>query len=427
VPRKLLRAPLRSIPINAYAGFHLFHLQISSGEVTAATETLNRLCRGGNTDETLACSVDLAIAQQEPTRAMELFGDLCSREAAKEWSIVTAVKALNTRGLRHSVDKLIDERLSKISPPPALAEFWVDRQIQRGRWGLHSRLNSLKAEGQAGRRAVLRYLDRLGNHAHAARQRKDLITPLRLRYHLWRLLASHRFWLQSDVEGWGKVGYVLTCIGRPAPVIAWLSDWKNRPQAESWMLYNLVIMLHRKGHYEESLEIIRHAVTLRHNKDLYETFRAWTAFEEALAGNFAAAERHLVSLPAEDISEQLRPLQVMTQLLLAQPVKSADQASNIVGTIRSRLRSAFGQRRPYETDQYTRDGYARFIGAAARAGGGMRLRMWGWWFYRGAAWSWMLLGIAALPAVLAAPPLGILIVIAWLLFFKALPPLMFRR
>jgi hypothetical protein len=313
--------------------------------------------------------------------------------------------------------------LRKASPPPALAQFWVDSQIQRGRWRLNSRLNALKAEGEAGRRAVLRYLDHLGRQVNAAHQRNDVTTPLRLRYHFWRLLAKHRSWLQSDVEGWGKVGYVLTCIGRPNSVIAWLSDWKNRPQAESWMLYNLVIMLHRKGHYEESLEIIRYAVTLRHHGDLYETFRVWTAFEEALAGNLAMAERHLVSLPAEGISEQLRPLQVMTQLLLAQSGKSADQVSASVRTIRTKLRSAFGQRHPYQTDQYTRDGYGRFISVAARAGGGMRLRLWAWWFYRGATWLWMLLlGIVAVPMLLAAPPVGIVgiaIIIRWLFFRRS--------
>src|SRR6185503_15505341 len=99
--------------------------------------------------------------------------------------------------------------------------------------------------------------------------------------------------------------------GRPRPVIDWLSDWKQRPNAESWMLYNLILMLQRVRRYDEALEVLRHAVTLRHSTDLYASFRIWAAFEEALRGNKEASQQQLALLPAEMITDARRPLHTM--------------------------------------------------------------------------------------------------------------------
>jgi len=376
------------------------------------------LCRRGQTHETLACSVELAVAHQRPDRAIEQFRTLCAFPKASEWSLTKAASALDNVSLTRSADRLIDEHLACPDPGMGLALLWVERQIRRGNWRLHSRLNALKTEGAPGRAAILRYLEHLGTHLNAARQQKSVSKTLRLRYHFRRLFKKHRYWLQPDVQGWGKVGYVLTCLGRPGPAIAWLSDWKNRPQAESWMLYNLVVMLHRQGKFQEGLEIIRHAVRLRHGENLHQVFRLWAAFEEALAGDIPLAERHLATLPLESVPEAGRPLQEMTQLLIALQQKATDDRPD-ARAVRSRLRAAFGKKHPYQEDQYTRDGYARFIGVAMRQTGGVALRLWSLWYYREAAWIWIALAILCAPLVVLTPPLWI--VAAWF-WWRRSPP-----
>src|ERR1035438_2048142 len=213
-------------------------MQLADREPVSAEGTLKVLQRRGENHQTIACSVELAVARDQDKPALEQFDALCSLKEAAKWSIGTAAKALDAHSQRRSVDALIDKNLGGGQASPALAEFWVQRQTERGHWGLHSRLNALKAEGEVGRRAVLVYLDRMGEAFQAARRKKNVTMPPRLRYHFNRLLRKHRYWLEKDVEGWGKVGYVLSCIGRPGPVIAWLGDWKKQPKAESWMLYH---------------------------------------------------------------------------------------------------------------------------------------------------------------------------------------------
>ena len=300
---------------------------------------------------------------------------------------------------------MLDKRINIAHCSAGLAEFWVERQVRRGRWGLKKHLSALKASGEPGRSAVLRYLELMGEAFQAARTNRDITTPWKLRYHFHWLFRAHRDWLKTDVKGWGKVGYVLTCIGRPQPVIDWLSDWRQRPNAESWMLYNLILMLQRKARHEEARELIRHAVSLRHGEDLYQSFRVWAAFEEALQGNAAGAEAHLATLPAGELDEPLRPVRTMAQLL-----SDLDHATDrpnrpTLRKVQNALREVFGKRRPYHTNRYVRDSYWRFLKVAAPRLPG--LRWWGWWYYLGPTWMVIPVLISLLPFALLVPPLTI--------------------
>ena len=121
-------------------------------------------------------------------------------------------------------------------------------------------------------------------------------------------------------------------------------------------------------------------MALRHGADLHQVFRLWAAFEEALSGNTALAQQHLATLPNEAIRAHNRPVQVMTQLLIALSQQSED-AKALRQTVRTGLRKAFGGHYPCHASPYARDGYRRFMSAAAPRLGGMPFRLWGWWFY----------------------------------------------
>jgi tetratricopeptide (TPR) repeat protein len=396
-------------PDYAFAGFKLFHLQVEDGQLTAAEQILKVLRRRGEDHETLACSVELAVAAHLYERAREDFKKLCSSAQSSEWSLAAAAAALDKGGMRRFVDRALAQQLQQSGPvATAVAKFWVHRQVTKGKWALHKRLMALKAKGEAGRDAVLCYLNRLGEALDASRRKGDVTGRLRLRYHFWRILRKHRDWLRPDTTGWGQVGYVLSCIGRPGPVIAWLSDWPDRPEAQSWMLYNLVLMLQRKGRYEESCEIIRYAVGLRHDVDLFETFRIWAAFEEALAGNTTFAQQHLNSLAADKLSPARRPLQVMTQILIDLRNRKFADKKSASRSIRSSLRVVFGDSPPSKSDPYTRGAFTRFIKAAATQGAGQDLRWWARWYWPETKFLW-LLPLLLIPFAIAVPGLWVII------------------
>jgi hypothetical protein len=302
------------------------------------------------------------------------------------------------------VDSVINQTLNGGSCLPSVAEFWVERQLKKNRWHLHRKLKHLHAQGEAGRRAILRYLDKLGEAFNSARAARDVTKPLKLRYCFWRLLRAHRGWLARDLEGWGKVGYVLTCIGRPKPAVAWLSDWKNRPHAESWMLYNLIIMLQRLKRYDETRDVLRHAVGLRHEENLYAIFRLWAAFEEALGSNNAAAEQHLTTLSIDRIPDGFRPIHAMTRLLIRIRAEPPATRASLSKTIRKDLSTGFGDLRPYRASRYVRDAYHRCISVVARETGLSSIRWWGWWNYRGTSQLWSLAVLILALLGFAFPP-----------------------
>jgi tetratricopeptide (TPR) repeat protein len=398
-------------PDYTYAGFQLFAILLRDREADAAEKILNILTRSGENHQTVSCAVELACVRGQFDKALELFAKLCSLSDAEHWTIGNAAAALDRGKCQRNVDRELERCLAGNKASPGLADLWVERQVKRGRWGLHKQLRNLTVGGEARRRAVLVYLGFIGEAFQKARQKQDVTDPLRFRYHFWRLLRTHRSWLQGDVEGWGKVGYVLTCIGRPGPVIDWLGDWRNRPNAESWMLYNLVIMLQRKKQYEQTREIIRYAVNLRHGDEFHDVFRLWAAFEEGLQGNMEEAQAHLAALPAKILRASLEPIRVMTQILIQIRQPAADR-KDLLQTIKSRLRSAFGTTHPCNNVRYVRDGYGRFLRAASKELNGLAL--WGWWYYRGKDWFKVGLLALLLPFGILLPPFGIILIIALL-------------
>jgi tetratricopeptide (TPR) repeat protein len=368
-------------PDYEYAGFELFHLHVQAREWEAAEKTLKVLERRGGNHQTLSCAVQLAAARGQWDRALEMFEGLCASKDAEAWTLSQAAKSLGEQRHRERISKALKAQLHKPGSSTGLAVFWVEREAGRGRWGLHKTLEALRSDGEAGRTAVLRYLDLLGEAFQTAKRRKDVTARLRLRYELWRLLKKHREWLANDVTGWGKVGYVLTCIGRPRPAVKWLADWRKRPEAESWMLYNMVIMLQRLGRCEESRQVIRHAVSLRHSQELYAVFKAWAAFEEALLGNIDEAAKHLSGLPSAGIDEDLKPVIAMVRLLIELARKPGLSRTERSKMVRKNIRAGFGRLRPYKAGHYVRKGYRRFFQVVSRDS--WSLRFWSWWFNYG--------------------------------------------
>ncbi|HTD88045.1 MAG TPA: hypothetical protein VK850_15835, partial [Candidatus Binatia bacterium] len=187
-------------------------------------------------------------------------------------------------------------------------------------------------------------------------------------------------WLRAHTLGWGKVGYVYSTFEYSRKVVSWLGDWRNHANVESWMLYNLVLALQRHGGEDEALEVIRHAVAMRHWQDLFEVFRSWAAFEEAVRGNMAQAERHLAAVPVASTNDYAKCFRVMAQLLVDCSKTLPPEERITSRMVRQRLKATFQNRHPYLGDACTKSAYHRFIRkASGQLGTGVRL--WGWWYF----------------------------------------------
>ena len=172
------------------------------------------------------------------------------------------------------------------------------------------------------------------------------------------------------------------------------------------MLFNLILMLQRARRYDESLEVLRHAVTMRHSTDLYGSFRVWTAFEEAIRGNKEAAQQQLATLPPEIITDVRRPLHAMTELLLDVHFGRGDR-KKLLRSIKDRLTQVFAGWHPCKAEPYTKYGYLRFIDIVSHHLHATHLWVWGQWYYRGVSWLLVPGLMLLIPLAVAVPPIGI--------------------
>jgi tetratricopeptide (TPR) repeat protein len=392
-------------PHYEYAGFNLFDLQLEDRDFAAAEATLKILQRAGENPQTLAITVLLACQLKDWPRALDAFKGLCADSRTEHHPLDRAMRALDTAGQKKQADAAFDHALAQPNCNPVVGELWVDRMIARNRWRIHKRLAELQANQTLGRRVILRYLDHLGDAFQKARNNKDVTTPWRLHYHFKKILKAYDPWLSTDTESWGKVGYVLSCAGKPQPVINWLGDWRNRPKAESWMLYNLALMLQRARRFDEARDLIREAVTLRHTSDLYEYFRTHAAFEEALLGNADDARKHLAALPAGDhIRRDLRPLRAMTGILLGLDRPRSAEKDKRLANFKGAVKEAFDNVNPAKHPRIIREAYRRFALVADQKVPGAQF--WTSWYYRGTDWLRIGLLILLVPTVFVAPPIG---------------------
>ncbi len=382
----------------AYAGFELFEIHLSAGEFDSAKQVLAILNQRNNGYRVQECNIRLAVAKKRLEEALRQFEDFCLLPDHHIASFARAARALDRAGLQKKVDGILAKLLDSAETTPLLAAFWVERRTKSNCWKLHETLAKLHAKSPTGRTAILHYLDQLGD---AFGEAKEFPRRWFLKYHLHKLLDSHRKWLFEDVEGWGKVGYVLTKTNNPKSVIAWLSDWKNRPKAESWMLYNLILMMHRAGRYDESLEIIRHGVELKHSEDLYESFRIWAAFEEALLGRAEVAEAHLSALPREKVKQHLLPNEAMTRVLIQTVRQTPEQRHASLPQIREQIKKSFGDQHPCRHSGYPRISYRRFLRVMAPQVNG--IRWWGWWYYIDMTWISVPVSISCFLTVILGP------------------------
>lgn len=396
-------------PNYSYAGGRLFHLHLGEQHFEKAGSILEIMERRGDTPQTLYCRICLGATTKEPASALTDFKKLCAHEEVDLDALEQAAGVLDA-GTRKQIDDYLGQQLTKNDTLPVAAAFWVKRQMTQHRWNLHKRLATLS--GELRRQAVFAYLDALGEHITRTKK-EDFVTYLALRHHFHRLRQTHGAWLREDHEAWGRVGYVLSSIGKPKPVVEWLSDWRRRPQAPSWALYNLMLVFQQLRRYDECRELAEHAVGLRHADDQsYADFCITAAFEDALAGNLDSARKYLATIPADSSPLRHQTVRKMTELLLE--ISGPSQPQNLARKrIKGALKQLFDNRPPCEAEKYVRDGYHRFLKAASQQVGSLGL--WGTWFYRGTRWLMYPLIIALIPAAAFFP--GLLIVIAVCLYF----------
>ncbi len=270
-------------PAYFFGSLSLFDRQLADGELDAAEETLDVARQHAAAVDVLFKEIQLAAKRQERDEALQLFRLACEQCDGSRWHFDEALQALTGAGCGEDAERVLRESVGGEEGNPLAGEILAQRRAARGAWFSDKELESLAAEGEAGRAVLIEYAVALGR----AKQQPCLLA----------LLRQHGDLLRADGHGWGQMGHALALTDKDADelIVDWQRDWEQQADAEPWMLLNLAVSLRAVGRAEEANRASACAVTL--DADYTTPYHhVWLALDDALAGRTEAARQRLAGV-----------------------------------------------------------------------------------------------------------------------------------
>mgnify|MGYP002784196645 CR=1 FL=1 len=277
--KETLRYAMTLDPAYEFASTALFDLQLQDYELDAAEETLAILRQQIGGDLATVRELQLAGKRKEFGRARELFRSLCLSDTDNPVFLAKALQAEMETDWKATAIEVLEETLGSPRANPNLGVFYVESCEANRQWeNCHRRLLSLPERNELWRRAVNAYLEALSRagQKHKARE----------------FIKEVEADLRDHVLTWGHTGYVLLNLGDVGRTIEWMSDWRSRKGAESWMLWNLSLALRMESRNDESREVSLHSLNLQPD-DLTQAHALFLTVDDLMQGDLNAAEQRI--------------------------------------------------------------------------------------------------------------------------------------
>ena len=277
-----LAEAMRRDPAYSYAPVTLLRVQMEDGEFDAAEETLASLQTHHPGQLTHSRTALLATKRKDQARALRALEELVSVPPASgsgDGGLQEVAEAMSEAGWRDATDNVLRDamQLPDGDGHPEAGSLWVRSRASKSAWlGLATEMDRLNFDEEKPRRALTAYIEMLGTHKQGRALRKAV-----------------RRWgpvLRLTTEGWGQTGYALVTCGSYKHAVAWLDEWRTRPDAQGWMLFNLAAALRARAEFDEAVAVNRHALTLAPDHTRARQ-AVWVALADAISNDPATLER----------------------------------------------------------------------------------------------------------------------------------------
>jgi tetratricopeptide (TPR) repeat protein len=183
------------------------------------------------------------------------------------------------------------------------------------RWEVIQHIPSSDAGGEA---MMISYIEGIGERWSRLRDGSfGEITSWRESRRLDRLVRERREMLRANNELWGAIGYSLHSMKRSRDTAAWLADWRERPDAEPYMLNNLFFSLQNLGREDEARAVLNRGMELPRHNEVTMRFHIHAALEDLLACRTEDARRHLAVVHEPELGTYSKNTLRLTQEMLA--------------------------------------------------------------------------------------------------------------
>ncbi|HUE72249.1 MAG TPA: tetratricopeptide repeat protein [Pirellulaceae bacterium] len=363
-----IAALTRSLEIHPryeFGGNWLFDLMLEDGNLDEAARVLAVMQRHHDPSALLSArEAILAIRQQKVNAACEALAKACVMASDTPWSVSGPVEEMIQAGYRDAALGVLKEALDKENAVAEVGRQWGALMATDNHYVKADRFAILFERGALGDWAFYGYIDGLlkANRTNQLLRMVDVAGPS-LRQHLW---------------GWGAIGMALISLRRFDQARTWQRDWRERNQAEPWMLCNVVEALRAGRRNEEAAECSRIALG-KEESPAHRLHRIWLAGDAVLAEDAAAARDLLAHIDRDGLGDgyefQIELCRCGQAMLEAPPV-DAGQAFAEVRSSLAKARAAFG---PLELEPARKELYFRIVALAARRRGTFWALLWHWW------------------------------------------------
>lgn len=384
-----LKRALALDPAYEYGALLLADILVEADKPNEACSVLADLRQHANASpHVLAAEGRIAALQKRDRAAGQILEQLCAAPDTPVGAMVVVSNAMVAQGDGMNAESVLWEYARKPGAHLHCGALWVDLRVRRQRWWLLDGLDRMLADHQpAGRRAVIQFLNSLAETWQAGSAQLDVLAVLRARFLCWRLLRKHDSWLRTDSEGWGAVGFLLSCRKADTATVAWLADYQTRPDVTPWMLHNLFCSLQRLGRDAEALQVCRyHLDKLGRRDHTTPIARLWLAFSAACGDTpLGDAEQERAGLREDHFDDFWKTVFQLLESVLAARRAAAAHAGDPAAFEAAWKEHAFGPLRKYLWNWTTRgqdrikvQAFERACRRLIRETGSWRVRFWYW-------------------------------------------------
>ncbi|HEX5223413.1 MAG TPA: tetratricopeptide repeat protein [Verrucomicrobiae bacterium] len=379
---------LHLAPTDSYAARNSFDLQLQIGDLDGAAATLRLMELHQPGARTLASEIFLSLRGRDKSAPVKGFQKLCALPDPDPWPVEAATDAFLQAGRGTRALKVLKRALKSNSCNPqvgaaAVRLYTAQRRDLAALW-FFCRLKP----GEVQRRAAAPMVQGLAE--------------LKSRFLLRVLLWLRRDVLRKDDAAWGQVGFALSTFRRMKAVALWLADWRERPNVQPWMLFNLCLGLRHLGQWDEANAVARHVLDTWGHREGSADMHLFLAVEEALSGSLPAAREHLNHARVrENVIYDLELVAIAKALIEFRKAPASGRVDQFK-VARAQLGQSFSGWRLLRVTRDVRRTFKRAGKAFVNEGGGWRARLWFGWKLN---WQWLLLPLTPLfLALLVQPP-----------------------
>jgi len=395
--QKAFATALQLAPTDSYAAQNIFDLQLQSGDIAGAAATLRLMEMHQPGARTLASEIFLSLRGKDKLSPITSFQKLCALLDPDPWPVDAAADAFLRADRAPRALKILKRamKLGSCNPQVGAAAIRLYLALRKD-WAAVWLFLSL-SPGEIQRRAAAPLVQGLA----------ELKSRFLLRVLLWRRRAV----LRQDDEAWGQVGFALSTFHRMKEVALWLADWRERPNVQPWMLFNLCLGLRHVGQWDEANAVARHVLDTWGHRDGSADMHLFLGVEDALAGSLLSAREHLKHAKVRDSVLYDLELVALARALIDFQEATVSERVTQFKAARTRLGETFSGWRLLRVTRDVRRTFKRAGKVFIDGGGGWRARLWFGWKLN---WQWSLLPLTPVFIALLVQPPVLLGCLLWL-------------